>query len=131
MKQTSVTRLTILALGALLGCATMSRAPQPIWFPAKVVRVSEEYANINTDLTQSQLAEHGIIHGTRFDIKFGEHRIVALLGKKYTDVPRGNWIALIEEDGRLQIAVSYGHAATQITCKEGDVLYIESRSRTR
>ena len=49
----------------------------------------------------------------------------ALLGKSYGDVARGDWVALIEEDGNLQLALRFGHAATEIGCAVGDTLYIE------
>ena len=46
------------------------------------------------------------------------------LGKDYSDVPRGDWVALIEDDHKLQIAISYGHAATDLGCTVGDTLFI-------
>ena len=125
MKSNAAVFLTAILLSVYLpGCA-----PEPNWFPVKVIRISEEYANINTDITKRQLAEHGITFGTKFNIKFGEHRMQAHLGKTYSDVEKGEWIALIEEDGKLQLAISYGNAATDIGCKAGDVLYIESLAK--
>ena len=122
MKRIAALSLTTAFLFAFLpGCTT-----EPVWFPVKVVRISKEYANINTNVTEPQLAAHGIRHGTKFNVKFKDRTMEALLGKKYTDVSKGDWVALIEEDGKLQIAISYGHAATDIACTEGDTLYIES-----
>lgn len=116
--------ITAFLFAFLPGCT-----PEPIWFPVVVVRISKEYANINTNVTQPQLAAHGIRHGTKFNVKFKDRTMEALLGKKYSDVAKGDWVALIEEDGKLQIAISYGHAATDIACAEGDTLYIESRTQ--
>ena len=112
----------------LLSCSTLSRTPKQEWFPAQVTRISEEYANINTDITLPQLESHGITHGTTFNVKFKTRTMKAFLGKTYSDVPKKDWVALIEEDGKLQIAISFGHAATDIGCKAGDTLYIESRT---
>ena len=96
--------------------------------PALVVRISEEYANINTDVSSRTLARYGIVDGDAFSLRYGEHQFRALLGKDYSDVPRGDWIALIERDGEkdyLQLAISFGNAATEIGCAAGDTLYIE------
>jgi S-adenosylmethionine hydrolase len=93
---------------------------------AKVVRISEEYANINTDLNGVELGKYGITDQKIFTVKYGERTIRALLGKDYSDVAKGDWVALIEEDGNLQLAISFGHAATDIGCSIGDTLYIES-----
>lgn len=99
------------------------------WFPAKVLTISEEYANINTDITEPKLTEHGIVQGTKFEVMFENHTMKALLGKTYSDVNKGKWIALIEKDGKLQIAISFGHAATDIGCKVGDTVYIKSQPK--
>ena len=89
-----------------------------------VTRISEEFANINTDVSDTTLAEHGITHGVTFSAKFGDRTIEPFLGKDYKDVPKGDWVALIEDDHKLQIAISYGHAATELGCTVGDTLYI-------
>lgn len=93
-------------------------------FPAKVVRISDEYANINTDVSDVDLSARGITHGTVFKVSFGDRTLTALLGKDYSDVPRGEWIGLIEDDGNLQLAISFGNAATDLGCTVGDTLYI-------
>ena len=92
---------------------------------ARVVRISEEYANINTDVGRAELGELGIVDKSVFTVKYGDHTIRALLGKGYGDVARGGWVALIEEDGKLQLAISFGNAATEIGCAVGDTLYIK------
>ena len=77
------------------------------------------------------MAALGIVRGTQFTAAFGRERISALLGSDYGDVPRGDWVALIERDERdstrtyLQLAISFGNAATEIGCAVGDTLYIE------
>jgi S-adenosylmethionine hydrolase len=129
-RKLALSTLILLSTG-LMACTSARKALEPTWFPANVVRISKEYANINTDLTAPQLAEHGIAHGTTFDVKFGDRQMKALLGKKYSDVDKGKWIALIEEDGKLQLAISFGHAATDISCKEGDTLYIQSLTQKK
>ena len=91
---------------------------------ATVVRISEEYANINTDVSDVDLSARGITHGSVFTVSFGDRTLTALLGVDYADVPRGEWVGLIEDDGNLQLAISFGNAATDLGCSIGDKLYI-------
>lgn len=109
----------------LAGCATtpMPDLTQPL--PAHVVRISEEYANINTNIHKKTLKAYGIRQQAEFSFVFKGQKFNALLGKDYSDVERGDWIALIEEDDTLQLAISFGNAATEIGCAVGDTLYIE------
>ena len=97
-------------------------------FPATVVRISEEYANINTDVDRDDLSARGITHGTVFKVNFRDRSLNALLGKGYSDVSRGEWVGLIEDDDKLQLAISFGNAATDLGCSVGDTLYIVSDS---
>ena len=127
-------------LGAFLiaitagSCARLSQTPAADggseksigYLAAKVVRISEEYANINTDVSGEELFDWGIADKQQFAVKYKNHTIEALLGQDYGDVARGEWVALIETDGNLQLAISFGHAATEIGCAVGDTLYIEA-----
>ncbi len=109
----------------LAGCASLWPAHKEAGtLAAHVVYISDEYANINTDLSQQSLAAAGITHGSTFQARLREQRIEVMLGKGYKDVERGEWIGLIEEDGSLQIAISFGHAATVLECAVGDTLVI-------
>tara|TARA_B100001248_G_scaffold260373_1_gene248410 strand:- start:2640 stop:2975 length:336 start_codon:yes stop_codon:yes gene_type:complete len=109
----------------------MPQADSRATLTARVVSISQEYANINTDVNEEELAALGIVRGTQFTATLGQERISALLGSDYNDVPRGDWVALIERDERdstrtyLQLAISFGNAATEIGCAVGDTLYIE------
>ena len=103
----------------------MERSRLPLPLTAVVVRISDEYANINTDLSAERLAAVGITQKTMFTATIKGRQITALLGSSYADVPRGGWIALIEEDGNMQLAISFGHAATELGCSVGDTLFIQ------
>ena len=39
------------------------------YLPAHVVRISEEYANINTDVSEEMLAQYGIVDQNTFTVK--------------------------------------------------------------
>jgi S-adenosylmethionine hydrolase len=122
MKSKTLLLLTL----TILGCSALSRNQEPAWFPAKIVMIEKEYANIDTDLTAPQLATKGITQGSMFNVKYKNHQMTALLGKDYGDVDKGKWIALIEKEGNLQIAISFGHAATEIGCAAGDTIYLQA-----
>ncbi|MFT5090508.1 MAG: S-adenosylmethionine hydrolase [Planctomycetota bacterium] len=107
------------------GCTTIPKPDLTRPLPAHVVRISEEYANINTDIHKKTLKAYGIEQQAQFSVTFKEQKFRALLGEGYGDVERGDWIALIEEDDTLQLAISFGNAATEIGCSIGDTLYIE------
>ena len=96
------------------------------YLAAKVVRISEEYANINTDVSEKALRNWGIADKEQFTVKYKNHTMTVLSGQGYGDVPKGEWVGLIEEDGKLQLAISFGNAATVIGCAVGDTLYIQT-----
>jgi S-adenosylmethionine hydrolase len=121
-----------MTIGSLSSCAHLFPASDSggeqssDYLAAKVVRISEEYANINTDVSAVELRAWGVADNESFTVKYSNHTIRAVLGKGYSDVGRGEWIALIEEDGMLQLAISFGNAATEIGCAVGDTLYIQA-----
>jgi S-adenosylmethionine hydrolase len=128
-------KMSPLALLALV-CATLfctvlaacAPGPKPVpagGLTANITRISEEFANINTDLSAKTLAKYGITLQESFSLRHKDHTIKVLFGKDYSDVAKGDWVGLIEEDGTLQIAISFGHAATELGAKAGDRVYIE------
>lgn len=127
-----------LLLPALLLCIAASNCGHPplrlvttatgTYLPALVTRISEEYANINTNMSGATLGKYGITLQKTFTVKHKDRTLSALLGKNYSDVAKGDWVGLIEEDGNLQLAISFGNAATEIGCAVGDTLYIEPLS---
>lgn len=122
-------RLTILcAVAAVLGgCAVLQQSSAPATqLEAHVVRISEEYANINTDLHADRVRAAGIQVGDDFIATFGDREVEVVMGEGYGDVPRGDWVWLIEDDGTLQLAISFGHAADVIGCAVGDRVIIEA-----
>ena len=74
-------QICILINMSFLSC-TVIGTRKTDWFPAKVLTISEGYANINTDITEPQLTEHRIVQGTKFEVMFENHTMKALLGKR-------------------------------------------------
>ena len=124
-------KFAFITLAALaLGAASCAPGPQleaapPGGLEARVTRISEEFANINTDLSGETLARYGVVLEKPFSVRFKGRTVRAVLCKDYGDVPRGDWVGLIETDGTLQVAISFGHAATELGVKAGDRVYIE------
>ena len=121
-------RFALIALG--LTAAACAPGPQveiapPGGLEARVTRISDEFANINTDLSGKTLARYGIVLQKPFAMRFKERTVQAVLCKDYGEVPKGDWVGLIETDGTLQVAISFGHAATELGVKVGDRVYIE------
>lgn len=126
MNTTRNRRIPLALLMALTaGCAIFGQGSRDLPLTAVIVRISEEYANINTDLSAERLAAAGITQKTMFTATIKGRQITVLLGSSYADVPRGDWIALIEEDGNMQLAISFGHAATELGCSVGDTLFVQ------
>ena len=87
MRKYAVYLVSLLALTLLsTGCrSTMPQADPKATISARVVSISQEYANINTDVSEEALAALGIVRGTQFTAAFGRERISALLGSDYGD----------------------------------------------
>ena len=102
MRKYALHLMSLLAFALLsTGCrSTMPQADSRATLTARVVSISQEYANINTDVNEEELAALGIVRGTQFTATLGQERISALLGSDYNDVPRGDWVALIERNER-------------------------------
>ncbi|MBT6629029.1 MAG: hypothetical protein HOB49_18585 [Gemmatimonadetes bacterium] len=112
----------MLLTASISGCAALKPEPKPL--PAVITYISEEYLNVNTDLSEDRLAAVGITAGTSFASTYEGRTVKALLGTSYSDVERGEWIAQIEEDGNMQLAISFGHAAMELDCSVGDTLFV-------
>ncbi len=117
--------LGALILATIGGCAALKPKPKPM--AAIVTYISEEYLNVNTDLSEERLTAAGITEGTMFTSTYAGERVEALLGTSYADVERGEWIAQIEEDGNMQLAISFGHAAMELGCNVGDTLWVHPK----
>jgi S-adenosylmethionine hydrolase len=91
---------------------------------AKVTGITEDYGNIDTDVSLEQLVELDIKPGDSFVVTFGDHQVTAKFGASYGDVPRGEWIALFTELEKLRIARNLENAANTIGIAAGDLVTI-------
>ena len=91
---------------------------------AKVYRVRPSHGNCDTDFVKADLATLGITQGSRFRVGFKDKSVEPLLGQKYSDVEKGQWIALLNSLGDLRIARRDASAAEALGCKAGDLIWI-------
>ncbi len=91
----------------------------------KVLSISSEFGNINTEFIDSDLKALGIEPESYFRMKYNKFSVKVFFGKNYSDVPNGDWVALWR-DRRLRIARNSENAAQTLGCQEGDKLFIEA-----
>ena len=91
---------------------------------AKVTEITADYGNIDTDVSLEQLVELDIKPGDRFGVTFGDHHVTAKFGASYGDVPRGEWVGLFTDLGKLRIARNLENAAKTIGIAAGDLITI-------
>ena len=93
---------------------------------AMVVGLGESYGNLYTQFVQDDLDRLGIRQGDKFIVGMGDRSFEVLLGKDYSDVPRGRWVAFLTAEGTLKIARNFADAAKTLGCKSGDEIHITS-----
>ena len=91
---------------------------------AKVTGLSDEFGNIYTEFVQQDLTALGISPGSHFTVGVGDKSFKVYLGKTYSDVPRGQWVAFLRAEGVLQIARNFENASKTLGCKAGDTILI-------
>lgn len=89
-----------------------------------ITEVTSDYGNLDTDITYMQLEELGCGVGDEFVIIHGEQRVTAHFGETYGDVPRGEWVGLLNSMGNLRLARNYDNAAETLGVKSGDEIAI-------
>ena len=94
-------------------------------FDAQVASVETEYTNIDTNLSITTLKAKGMQLGDQIQFEHQDRVMYATYAAEYTDVKRGGWIATENEDGTLELAISFGGACEEINCKVGDPLLIQ------
>jgi hypothetical protein len=94
----------------------------------QVASIAAEYGNIETTFDQRHLDALGIAMGNDFIVTRGETSVTVRLGKTYEDVERGEWIALVNWEGKLRLARSFANAAETLGASAGDDLVLAPAS---
>ncbi len=93
---------------------------------SRVSDVIPDYGNLEVYITAEDLRRLGLEAGDAFILDTGNNRYTVTLGTKYGDVPRGAWVAFINEFARLQVAINYGNASRVSGLHIGDPVVLRS-----
>ena len=82
----------------------------------------DRYGNLITNIPGNLAQEAGLVPGTEVDITMGLRSVTATFCITYGDVPEGQWLALINAEGVVEIARNRGHAARSVGASAGAVV---------
>lgn len=78
---------------------------------APILRVDPTFGNLDTGFTAADFDRLGIGVGDAFTVSANGNAFTGHRGVTYSDVPRGEWIAVQLPAGQIRLAINYGHAA--------------------
>ncbi len=85
----------------------------------------DRFGNLVTDLTGQRLLEwRGDRSADQLELRAGP-ALIRGISRTFSDVPEGRPVAYIGSNGRLEIAVRNGHAATDLNAKRGDTIRLQ------
>ncbi|MBW2148459.1 MAG: SAM-dependent chlorinase/fluorinase [Deltaproteobacteria bacterium] len=85
----------------------------------------DRYGNLITNITGILAKEAGLVPGAQVCITIGEHRLSATFTDTYNDVPKGDWLALVNAEHVVEIACNLANAARTIGAAAGAQLRVE------
>lgn len=92
----------------------------------KITLVDSDYGNLDTDITESLVKAAGLRQGEKFSFSCRGKSFTATFAAEYTDVPRGDWIGLVNWESNLRLARSFANAAESSGCGLNDVVTIRT-----
>ncbi|HEX2860965.1 MAG TPA: alpha/beta fold hydrolase [Lacunisphaera sp.] len=102
------------------GESAVEFAPDNRSATGRVADVHEVYGNLTLDFRPGDLARLEIEPGASFALEARDRVFRVLYGKSFDSVPRGEWVAFPDAEGRLAVAINFGHAAKTAGLKPGD-----------
>lgn len=93
---------------------------------ARVRSVDPNFGNLTTAFTKDDLVRLGIVVGATFELSYAGKTVRARRVSSYGEVERGDWLALVDGDGYLQVAINYADAAATLGVEVGDTVRIEA-----
>ena len=91
-----------------------------------VLLITEDFGNMDTSITETQLQVLGITLGDDFDLTHKDTTVSVHFGFTYSDVPEGEWVSFINETAKLRIARNYENAAMTLKASVGDEITISA-----
>ncbi len=92
---------------------------------AKVKSIHPAFGNLETEFIEKDLNALGIVKKTYFQLIFKDKTFKVFYGAAYSDVPKGEWIALLTANGTIEIARNFKNAGDTLGCKKGDRIFIK------
>jgi S-adenosylmethionine hydrolase len=89
----------------------------------------DRYGNFITNITGKLAKEAGLEPGAKIYITINDQRLLATFTVTYDDVPRGDWLALINAEEVVEIARNMENAAQTIGAASGAKVRIENLKR--
>ena len=89
-----------------------------------LLEVQPPFGNLTTSFVESDLQRLGLAIGDQFQVQIGDSSIEVVLGKDFSDVARGKWVALLMPAGTLSLAMNFSNAAQACACQPGTTIFI-------
>lgn len=90
-----------------------------------ITEVTDGYGNFFTNFLAADFEKLGIKRKDSFNATVGEHKLKIYFGATYSDVKKGEWIAIVSPDDNIMFARNYEDACKTVSCKVNDELKIE------
>ncbi|MBP19038.1 MAG: SAM-dependent chlorinase/fluorinase [Pseudomonadales bacterium] len=88
--------------------------------------ITEDYGNLNTSVTASQLDELGILQGANYTLKHKGTKVSVYYGSTYSDVSNGEWVSFVLDDGTIRVARNFENAGATLAAVVGDEITISN-----
>ena len=85
----------------------------------------DRYGNLITNIPGRLAEEVGLASGDPLDITIGDQPITVTFATTYDDVPEGDWLALINAEGVVEIARNLANAAKTVGASAGAEISME------
>ncbi len=89
------------------------------WITGSIVHV-DRYGNLMTNIPGSLTREAGLAIGSKLTLSLANQSFNATFATTYGDVANGQWLALINPDGQLEVARNMADAAKAAGVSAGD-----------
>lgn len=87
----------------------------------------DRYGNLITNIPSRLMEKANISLSEQLNITIGNQSISASFVRTYGDVPLGDWLALIDSTGDLEVAINMKNAAQTIGAHAGDTVRVSEK----
>ena len=105
-----------------------SLAESPTSKEGTIEAIGDEFGNLETSISQTDLDSLALVVGDNFTLTFGKTTVSVHLGKTYGDVENGEWISFVNWEKKLRLARNLANAAETLNAKVGDAFSIKKNT---